>query len=273
MSGGVGRRARARSACGSGSGRRDGDRIAAIKWTLRAVQTARLNRRAAAPGGYCRRYREHARPRLHRSTPEGTGGRRDPVGTARRDQGRGRDTGDPVRAHKAVARAGAQSTDKIVVDAMNTYGVPPVELKGQPSTVVVASAFAGARVVKSPNQLPAKLLAADPVEHGGRRVMFLAGDDTQAVASVAKLVGDLGFAPIVLGSLVEVGTLLDKGGALVLQNLIKKGARYTADWTTHVRFERPLRCGRFRSLCFCFGSAAPVRRRRELTFGTCAVGA
>ena len=129
----------------------------------------------------------------------------------------------PFAAHKMVARAGAQWTDKIVVDAMNTYGVPPEELKGQPSTVVVASAFAGARVVKSLNQLPAKLLAADPVEHGGRRVMFLAGDDTRAVTSVAKLVGDLGFAPVALGSLVEAGSLLDKGGALVLQNLIKQG--------------------------------------------------
>ncbi|MEO6280104.1 NAD(P)-binding domain-containing protein [Roseateles sp.] len=129
----------------------------------------------------------------------------------------------PFAAHKAVARAGAQWAGKIVVDAMNTYGVPPEELKGQPSSAVVASAFEGARVVKSLNQLPAKLLAADPVEHGGRRVMFLAGDETRAVASIAKLVGDLGFAPVVLGTLGEAGTLLDKGGALVLQNLIKQG--------------------------------------------------
>lgn len=128
----------------------------------------------------------------------------------------------PFAAHKAVARASAQWTDKIVVDAMNTYGVPPEELKGQPSSSVVASAFVGARVVKSLNQLPAKLLASDPVENGGRRVMFVAGDDGRAVASVSKLVGDLGFAPIVLGTLAGVGTLLDKGGALVLQNLVKQ---------------------------------------------------
>ena len=72
----------------------------------------------------------------------------------------------PFAAHKAVARAGAPWTDKIVVDAMNTYGVPPEELNGQPSSLVVSSAFGGAHVVKSLNQLPAKLLASDPVEHG-----------------------------------------------------------------------------------------------------------
>ena len=125
----------------------------------------------------------------------------------------------PFAAHKAVARADVQWAGKIVVDAMNTYGV----LNGQPSSVVVASAFVGARVVKSLNQLPAKVLASNPVEHGGRRVMFLAGDDERAMASVSKLVGDLGFAPIALGTLADVGTLLDKGGALVLQNLVKQG--------------------------------------------------
>ena len=129
----------------------------------------------------------------------------------------------PFSAHADVARAAEQWTNKIVVDAMNTYGVPPETLKGQPSTVVVASAFPGAAVVKTFNQLPAKLLAANPVEHGGRRVMFLASDDAQATAASSKLVGDLGFAPIVLGNLVESGKLLDKGGALVLQNLVKQG--------------------------------------------------
>lgn len=129
----------------------------------------------------------------------------------------------PFSAHPDVARAAEQWAGMIVVDAMNTYGVPPEALKGQPSTVVVASAFPGAGVVKTFNQLPAKLLATNPVEHGGRRVMFLASDDAPATVIISKLLGDLGFAPIVLGTLKEAGTLLDKGGALVLQNLIKQG--------------------------------------------------
>ncbi|MCU7369933.1 NAD(P)-binding domain-containing protein [Paucibacter sp. O1-1] len=49
----------------------------------------------------------------------------------------------PFAAHEAVARAGAPWTGRIVVDAMNTYGVPPEALRGQPSSLVVASASAG----------------------------------------------------------------------------------------------------------------------------------
>jgi predicted dinucleotide-binding enzyme len=53
---------------------------------------------------------------------------------------------------------------------MNTYG-------GQASTDVVASAFPGAKVVKTLNQLPAKLLAQDPADNGGRRVVFVSSND------------------------------------------------------------------------------------------------
>ncbi|WP_337153681.1 hypothetical protein [Pseudomonas protegens] len=42
---------------------------------------------------------------------------------------------------------------------MNTYGVQPQELGDIASTDVVATAFVGARVVKTFNQLPATMLA------------------------------------------------------------------------------------------------------------------
>jgi predicted dinucleotide-binding enzyme len=129
----------------------------------------------------------------------------------------------PFRAHTAVAVALADWSGKVVVDAMNTYGVAPEELKGQVSTDVVASAFPGAKVVKSLNQLPAKVLARDPAEHGGRRVMFVSSNDAGAEAAVAKLVADLGFAPIPLGKVNEGGKLIGMGGPLILQNLIKQG--------------------------------------------------
>ena len=106
---------------------------------------------------------------------------------------------------------------------MNTYGVPVEELKGRASSDVVASAFPGAKVVKTLNQLPAKLLAMDPAENGGRRVMFVSSNDDTAAVSIAKLVGDLGFAPIVLGRIDVGGVLLERGAPLVLQNLIKRG--------------------------------------------------
>nr|WP_316640494.1 NAD(P)-binding domain-containing protein [uncultured Roseateles sp.] len=129
----------------------------------------------------------------------------------------------PFRAHVAVAQAHTNWTGKIVVDAMNTYGVPPEELKGQASTDVVAAAFPGAQVVKTLNQLPAKLLAQDPAVNGGRRVMFVSSNDDGAEASAAKLLADLGFAPILLGKVTQGGQLIGMGGPLILQNLIKQG--------------------------------------------------
>lgn len=129
----------------------------------------------------------------------------------------------PFRAHAAVAQALHSWEGKIVVDAMNTYGIAPEELKGQASSDVVAAAFSGAKVVKTFNQLPAKLLAAIPAEGSGRRVMFVAGNDETAAVWIANLVSDLGFAPIQLGKINEGGALLGLGAPLVLQNLIKLG--------------------------------------------------
>ncbi len=129
----------------------------------------------------------------------------------------------PFLAHTAVAAAFQNWAGKTIVDAMNTYGVPPEALAGRASSDVVASAFPGGTVVKTLNQLPAKLLAALPVENGGRRVMFVAANDNHAATAIAQLVADLGFAPIMIGKLNEGGALLEKGGALVLQNLIKLG--------------------------------------------------
>ena len=127
----------------------------------------------------------------------------------------------PFRAHPAVGRARGDWTGTIVIDAMNTYGIEPDELGGRPSSEVVARAFPGARLVRTLNQLPAKLLARDPAEHGGRRVMFVASDDADAAAEVSRLVAQLGFAPLPLGRIDAGGLLLGRGEPLVLQNLIK----------------------------------------------------
>jgi predicted dinucleotide-binding enzyme len=129
----------------------------------------------------------------------------------------------PFMAHTSIAAAGKNWAGKTIVDAMNTYGVPPEVIAGKASSDVVAAAFPGANVVKSLNQLPAKLLAAPPTESGGHRVMFVAGNEANSTSAVVQLVANLGFAPIVLGKLNEGGVLLEKGGPLVLQNLIKLG--------------------------------------------------
>lgn len=92
----------------------------------------------------------------------------------------------PFRARPAVAASARDWTGKVVIDAMNTCGVPIEELKCCRSTDVVADASPSAKVVKTLNQLPAKLLAVDPVANGGRRVMFVASNDDAAAASVGN---------------------------------------------------------------------------------------
>ena len=64
---------------------------------------------------------------------------------------------------------------RIVVDATNAIdfaAFSPRDLKGRLSTQIVADAVPGARVVKAFNTLAATILGADPVAHGGRRVLF-----------------------------------------------------------------------------------------------------
>ncbi len=116
---------------------------------------------------------------------------------------------------------------RIVIDAMNPVLMPefkPADLGGKASSEVVAEMTPGARVVKSLNTLTPKLLAADPQIGGGRRVMFLSGDDADAKAEVRKLLDEIGFAPVDLGSLAVGGRLAQfMGGPLPGLNLIKLG--------------------------------------------------
>ena len=127
----------------------------------------------------------------------------------------------PFRAHHELAGAVPDWNQRIVIDAMNTYGIPAEELGGKLSSDLVAASLAGARVVKTFNQLPAALLAKAPAQDGGRRVMFVWGRDTGASATVVELVNRLGFAAITLGSTTDEGKLVALGGPLILQNLIK----------------------------------------------------
>lgn len=115
----------------------------------------------------------------------------------------------------------ADWTGKIVIDATNAYGVAPDYLAGRLSSEVVAAALPGATVVKSFNQLPAGLLARDAAQDGGRRVMFVAGNDNDANETVKALADHLCFSPIVLGRMDEGGRLLHIPGPLVLHNLVE----------------------------------------------------
>ena len=113
----------------------------------------------------------------------------------------------------------------IVVDATNAILFPdlkPAELNGRSSSEIVAELVAGARVVKAGNTLPAELLGADPNAAGGRRVLFLSGDDDDAKAEVAELFAAAGFISIVLGDLATGGLLQQAfGSPLAGRNLVQ----------------------------------------------------
>jgi predicted dinucleotide-binding enzyme len=130
----------------------------------------------------------------------------------------------PFSAVEVVARAGSDWTGKIVIDATNAIDFPgftPPDLGGRPSSELVAEHLRGARLVKAFNTLPAAVLAADPIQGEGHRVLFISGNDAVANSEVATLVEKFGFAPITLGKLAEGGLPQQYGGPLAIQNLMK----------------------------------------------------
>jgi predicted dinucleotide-binding enzyme len=124
-----------------------------------------------------------------------------------------------------AAVAGLAFNGEVVIDATNAFVLPdmrPAELDGRSSSEIVAELVAGARVVKAANTLPAELLGADPRDAGGRRVLFLSGDDGAAKADVAELFEAAGFVPIDLGDLATAGRIQQAPGSpLAGRNLVQ----------------------------------------------------
>lgn len=117
--------------------------------------------------------------------------------------------------------------NRILIDATNPVlqpGFRLADLDGLTSSEVVASLAKSARVVKTMNTLLAKVLASDPRDAGGRRVLFISGDDAKAKKTVAGLLEEFGFATIDVGTLKVGGSLQQfPGGPLPVHNLIKMG--------------------------------------------------
>jgi len=131
----------------------------------------------------------------------------------------------PFGEHREVAKALPSWKGKTVIDAMNAL-VPSEDVDGLLSSAFVAKSFTGAKLVKGFNHLPAANLAADPIVGGGHRVVFLSSDDEDAIAPVADLAKQLGFAPVKLGKLNEGGALVHARdglwGPLIFQDLFKE---------------------------------------------------
>jgi predicted dinucleotide-binding enzyme/ketosteroid isomerase-like protein len=125
-------------------------------------------------------------------------------------------------SHVAEAVRGLDWRGQIVIDATNDFD--PSDLDGRTSSELVADLVRPAPVVKTANTLVAALLASDPRESGGRRVIFLSGDDTDAKSEVVALFDAAGFSPIDLGGLSAGGTMQQVGGPLAGVNLIRVDA-------------------------------------------------
>ena len=131
----------------------------------------------------------------------------------------------PFPAHKDVAKQFKSWKGKIVVDVTNALDVAPKDLGGRLSSEIVSKAFAGARLVKAFNHLPAAHLGTNPSLKGKRQVVFVSSNDADASATVAKVATRLGFAPIELGRLDQGGVTLHvvngEPGGLLFQNVEK----------------------------------------------------
>ena len=127
----------------------------------------------------------------------------------------------PFSAVREAVREAGDWGGRIVIDATNAIRVAATELGGRLSTEVIADAVPGARVVKAFNTLFAAVLAQEPGQTGGIRVVFLSGNDERANGEVATLIERLGFAPVDLGRLTEGGRLQHFGAPLVGLNLVK----------------------------------------------------
>ncbi|MGC3999191.1 MAG: NAD(P)-binding domain-containing protein [Anaeromyxobacter sp.] len=110
-----------------------------------------------------------------------------------------------------------QLAGKIVIDATNHYrpDMGFYDLGGSSSSEEVARAVPQARLVKAFNTLPAAELGRrgqpDRPLHE-RVILALAGDDAEAKAVVARLVVEIGYAPLDTGLLRTGGRLQQPGG-------------------------------------------------------------
>ncbi|CAM3915499.1 hypothetical protein SAMN06265348_111216 [Pedobacter westerhofensis] len=116
-----------------------------------------------------------------------------------------------------VSKLKKQLAGKIVIDASNR---PQENKSAKPASIVVAELLPDSKIVKAFNCLFARWLEADPAVNGGKRVSFISGDHPSANETVGKMITQLGFKVVDLGSLEQAGPVTDLGTALSGLNLV-----------------------------------------------------
>jgi hypothetical protein len=125
----------------------------------------------------------------------------------------------PGRRESLVRRSAFSRSASWPADATNDWAAD--DLQGRTTSELVADLVPGARVVKAGNTLGADVLGSDPQGAGGRRVIFISGDDADAKADVVSLFQDAGFAAIDLGGLATGGAMQQIHHPLASVNLIQ----------------------------------------------------
>jgi len=114
---------------------------------------------------------------------------------------------------------------RIVIDATNQWHHhdpgAEVDLGDQTGSEHIATLMPGARVVKAFNTVFMNVVAKSEHRSDGRLVIFFAGDDADAKATVSTFIDSLGLAPVDLGELRQGGRLMQAGGPLIALHLAK----------------------------------------------------
>lgn len=117
---------------------------------------------------------------------------------------------------------------KIVVDATNYYPGRDgqIDFGGNTSSQMIANHLLGSRMIKAFNTMYYETLAragkgsvADPL------VLFVAGDDEEAKATVSRLIQEIGFSPVDTGSLADGGNRMQPGSPIYNTPMTEEQAR------------------------------------------------
>jgi predicted dinucleotide-binding enzyme len=135
----------------------------------------------------------------------------------------------PWGAAEGAVKALGSLKGKIVIDCMNPLAMQNGKLGldrgfGTSGAEALASWIPEARIVKTLNQVGAEIMA-DNAGLPHRPVMFMAGDDAAAKATVSSLLTDLGFEALDAGDLTKARLLEPYGMVWINQALLQGKGR------------------------------------------------
>lgn len=119
---------------------------------------------------------------------------------------------------------------KIVVDATNYYPGRDgqMDFGGLTSSEVISAHLPAARLVKAFNTMYYETLSTEGREPAENRlVLFVAGDDEEAKATVSLLIREIGFSPVDTGSLKDGGRRQQPGSPIYNVPMMEEEARKT----------------------------------------------